>query len=138
MNVECTRSFERANSPESAKPVERAITPESTTLEERAMISTEQLEVTDKTGGAPCSAGVNGPTDEGGSAALTPPERALISAYQRGNSRRRVKWAPMTLVGMPMKWGFYDPAKRHFHVVLFDYDRDRFHERVDAAMGVVG
>ena len=64
-------------------------------------------------------------------------ELALISAYRRGNSKRRVKWEPMTLVGMPMKWGFHDPAKRHFHVVLYDYDRDRFHERVDAAMGVV-
>ena len=102
------------------------------------MTSIEQLKVPDKTGGAPCSAGVNDPMDGGGSAALAPLELALISAYRRGNSRRRVKWAPMTLVGMPMKWGFYDPAKRHFHVVMFDYDRDRFHERVDAAMEVVG
>ena len=110
---------------------------ESTKYEERAMTSIEQLKVADKTGGAPCSAGVNGPTDEGGAAALTPLEVALISAYRRGNSRRRVKWEAITIVGMPMKWGFYDPAKRHFHVVLFDYDRDRFHERVDAAMGVI-
>ena len=101
------------------------------------MNSTEQLKVPDKTGGAPCSAGVNDPTDEGGSAALTQLELALISAYQRGNSRRRVKWEPMTLVGAPMQWGFYDPVKRIFHVVLFDYDIHRFHERVDAAMEVV-
>ena len=72
-----------------------------------------------------------------GTVALTPLEQALISAYRRGNSRRRVKWEPRTLVGAPMQWGFYNPAKRHFHVVLFDYDRDRFHERVGAAMGVV-
>ena len=70
-------------------------------------------------------------------AALAPLELALINAFLRGNSRRRVKWDAMTLVGMPMQWGFYDPAKRHFHVVLFDYDRDRFHERVDAAMEVI-
>jgi len=69
--------------------------------------------------------------------ALAPLELALISAYQRGNSRRRVKWEPRTEVGSLMKWGFYDPAKRHFHVVMVDYDRDRFHERVDAAMEVV-
>ena len=72
-----------------------------------------------------------------GDAALTPLELALISAYRRGNSRRRVKWDAMTLVSVPMQWGFYNPAKRHFHVVLFDYDRDRFHERVDAAMEVI-
>ena len=69
--------------------------------------------------------------------ALTQLELALISAYRRGNSRRRVKWEAMTIVGMSMKRGFYDPAKRHFHVVLVDDDRDRFHERVDAAMEVV-
>ena len=69
--------------------------------------------------------------------ALTQLELALISAYLCGNSRRRVNWEPMTLVGMPMKWGFYDPAKRHFHVVLVDDDRDRYHERVDAAMEIV-
>ena len=72
--------------------------------------------------------------DGGGSAAPTQLEMALISAYRRGNSRRRVKWEPRILVGAPMQWGFYNPAKRHFHVVLVDYDRDRFHERVDAAM----
>ena len=69
--------------------------------------------------------------------ALTQLELALISAYRRGNSRRRVKWEPRTEVGSLMKWGFYDRIKRHFHVVLFDYDRDRFHKRVDAAMEVV-
>ena len=101
------------------------------------MTSTEQLEVTDRTGGAPCSAGVNDPMDGGGAAALTPLERELISAFLRANSRRRVKWEPMTLVGAPMQWGFYDPAKQHFHPVFYDYDQDRFHERVDAAMEVV-
>ena len=34
--------------------------------------------------------------------ALTQLELALISAYLCGNSRRRVNWEPMTLVGMPM------------------------------------
>ena len=122
---------------ESTTSGERATPLESIILAERAMSSTKQLKVPDETGGVLCTAGVNGPTDEGGAAALTPLERALVSAYLRGNSRRRVKWEAITIIGMPMKWGFYDPAKRHFHVVLFDYDRDRFHERVDAAMEVI-
>ena len=70
-------------------------------------------------------------------AAPTQLELALISAYRRGNSKRRVKWEPRTEVGSLMKWGFYDRVKGHFHVVLVDDDRDRFHERVDAAMEVV-
>ena len=64
-------------------------------------------------------------------------ELALINAHLRGNSKRRVKWEPRTEVGSLMKWGFYDHVKGHFHVVMVDYDRDRFHERVDAAMEVV-
>jgi len=80
----------------------------------------------------------NSRTDEGGSdSALTPLELALISAYRHGNSRRRVKWEATTVVGVPMQWGFYDHTKWHFHVVLFDYDVDRFHERVDAAMEAI-
>ena len=69
--------------------------------------------------------------------APTQPELARISEIRRGNSRRRVKWDAMTLVGAPMQWGFYDRVKGHFHVVLVDDDHDRFHERVDAAMEVV-